>query len=82
MPIGIIGKKYNYKWKETKTVNSGSNTFTLTNSVPVGGVLKIYDQKFGIEWFSPQHWTISGSTVSLTETSLYETLTFDIYCFV
>ena len=75
-------RKLGFKWYEEKTVASGANSFTLTNTVPVGAVLKISDSKYGVEWDLTAHWTRSGQVVTLTESSLAESLTFQIWCYV
>jgi hypothetical protein len=75
---GNIIPTTNYVWIEEKTINTGSNSFTLTNSVGTGQKLIIYDKTYGVQWFETLHWTRSGQVVTLTETSLVETLTFQI----
>lgn len=82
MPIDIYNKIYKFRWRESQTINSGSNSFTLTNTIPENGVLKIVDTKYGAEWSTPAHYTVSNQTVTLTESALSETLTFIIDCFV
>jgi hypothetical protein len=68
----------NYLWIEEKTINAGSNSFTLTNSVTTGQKLTVVDKKYGVEWIEGVHWNRSSSVVTLTESSLVETLTFRI----
>ena len=82
MSFSLNKKNLIFKWYEEKTVNKGSNSFILTNVVPAGATLEIFDEKYGLEWSKVLHWNISGQVITLTETALTETLKFKIYCFV
>ena len=70
-----------YKNYEEKTINSGSNTMIISTSLTVNNRLRIVDTKYGQEWLSPTHYTLSGQTVTLTESALSEALTFQIWIF-
>jgi len=74
----IPGLKY-YKWKEQKTVPSGSNSLTLTNTYTAGQELLIMDTKYSANWLNGIHWNISGQKITFTESSFTESFTFIIY---
>ena len=82
MGFCLDNKEYIFVWYETKTVNVGSNSFNTTKTIPIGGKLRLVDTKYGIEWYNPTHFTVSGNTVTFTETSFSESLTFEIWCFI
>lgn len=74
-----VSKAKNYFWIEEKTVNAGGNSFVLTNTYdPTYMTLEIFDKEYGQRWFSTIHYTVSGQTVTLTESALLETLNFVI----
>jgi len=76
--LNKIDIKPNYLWEETKAILSGGNSLTLTNTIGINHKLVIKDTKYGSEWFKDIHWTRSGQTITLTESSLSEDLTFVI----
>lgn len=67
-----------YFWTEEKTVNAGSNSFTLTNTVQSYMKLLIKDKTYVAEWLEGIHWNRNGQVITLTESALLETLTFRI----
>lgn len=76
--IASLAQSHKYFWQEEKTILSGNNSFTLTNTVEPHMTLEIYDRQYGCQWFSPENYTINGQIVTLTETALSEDLTFII----
>ncbi len=66
-----------FKWREVHTVAQGANTITLTNPYVAGDVLIVKETKYGTSWFSPTHFSISGSTLTFTS-AMAEELTFEI----
>lgn len=82
MGFSLDNKEYIFKWYETKTVNTGSNSFTTTNTIPVGAKLRVVDCTYGLEWDSPLHYSVSGNIITFTESSFSETIKFQIWCFI
>jgi hypothetical protein len=82
MGLNTIGKKYNFKWYDVKTVSAGGNSFTTSYNIVTGSKLRICDTKYGVEWSNPTHYTVSGNVITFTESSFVESLTFQIWCFV
>lgn len=77
----FVGSTFNYDWVEEKTVLSGNNSFIISNTIPANSILRIVDKKYGQEWFEGIHFTRNGQVITLTETSLQEQITFQVYCF-
>jgi hypothetical protein len=73
-----ISKAPKYFWTEEKTVTAGNNSFVLSNTVEDYMELEIIDLTYGVRWLETTHWTRGSQTITFTEASLSETLTFSI----
>lgn len=65
-----------YFWIEEHTILQGDNTLTLINTYGVDDVLVVKDRQYGLEWFSPENYTLVGQV--MTFDTMAETLTFRI----
>ena len=68
-----------YKWVNVKAITTGNTELTLDDAVVEGDVLIVKDTKYGFAWFSPDHWSASGTTITFTE-MMTEDMTFEIIC--
>ena len=68
-----------YKWNEEHVVTTGNTTITLVNTVVAGDFLQITNKEWGIPWFAPDHWTVSGNTITFNS-AMVEDLTFEVVC--
>lgn len=68
-----------YKWNEEHVVTTGNTTITLVNTVVTGDFLQITNKEWGIQWFTPDHWTVSGNTITFNS-AMVEDLTFEVVC--
>jgi len=73
-----LDKEPKYFWKETKSIMSGGNTFTLTNSLKTTDELLIYDTTYNAIWQEGQNWNKSGQNIVFTS-NMPENLSFKIF---